>query len=136
MKGKLMKSELGWVVVTTEQSGKTYSWVSTFALHPDDVKQINLDSLVFDNIEGRIESYPDVEFELIDIWENGQVGINGVTYAKLKSQETLQEKTYTKQEIKMLLQKAYNKITRRMGLTYSPSAFELQKEVDELIKQN
>ncbi len=74
MKGKLIKSELGWIVSTTDIMEGGYSCANTFPLHPDDVRQINLDSLVFDNIEGRIASYPDVEYDIID------------NYAKLKPQ--------------------------------------------------
>ncbi len=52
-------------------------------LHPDDVEQIRLDSIVFDNIEARIGSYPYVEFHFHEIWEEVD-GETGVTkYAKL-----------------------------------------------------
>ena len=119
MKGKLIKSELGWIVATTDIMEGGYSCANTFPLHPDDVDQIAKDSLIFDNIEGRIASYPDVEFELIG-------------YAKIKNQD----KTYSEQDVKILITKAHNKITRRMGLTYSPSAFELQQEIDKLLNQS
>jgi len=134
MKGKLLKSELGWAVVTTEQSGKTYSWVSTFLLHPDDIKKIRHDDgTITDHVIGvSHDSYPDVEFELIDTWENGNVGVNGLTYAKLKKRE----RVYTETEIKSLLEMAYQKIIRRKGFTYSPSAFELQREINEMLNQN
>jgi len=122
MKGKLLKSELGWAVVTTEQSGKTYSWVSTFLLHPDDIKKIRHDDgTITDHVIGvSHDSYPDVEFELID------------NYAKLKKQE----KVYTKTEVRSLLEMAYQKIIRRKGFTYSPSAFELQGEINKMLNQN
>lgn len=38
-------------------------------LHPDDKKQIEQDSLVFDNIEARIAANPEVEFHFHQVWE-------------------------------------------------------------------
>lgn len=69
MKGKLIKTEQGWMVGTVS---KTNICSELSPLHPDDVKQINADAQVFDNIEARIAAYPDVEFETIN------------EYAKLK----------------------------------------------------
>jgi hypothetical protein len=82
MKGTLLKSEQGWIVTClAEQSGDN-TWVNTFPLHPDNVKRFEaLESLVkrleefgqvFDNIDARIEAYPEVEFEIVE------------QYAKLK----------------------------------------------------
>ena len=50
-------------------------------LHPDDVKQIQQDAQVFDNIEARIAAYPEVEFDWCVI-VNHDTG-KGVEYAKL-----------------------------------------------------
>jgi hypothetical protein len=57
MKGFLHKTEQGWVV--------EYAKHSELPLHPDDVKQINRDAQLFDNIEARIAAYPNVEFEIL-----------------------------------------------------------------------
>ena len=63
MKGHLYKKKQpeGWYV-TYDVDGFTKS---ELLLHPDDVKQINRDAQVFDNIEARIAAYPDVEFEIV-----------------------------------------------------------------------
>ena len=57
MKGILHKTDQGWVV--------EYAKHAELPLHPDDVKQINRDAQVFDNIEARIAAYPEVEFEIV-----------------------------------------------------------------------
>ena len=64
MKGQLYKKKQpeGWYV-TYDIDGFTKA---ELPLHPDDVKQINRDAQVFDNIEARIAAYPDVEFEIVD----------------------------------------------------------------------
>lgn len=79
MKGILHKTDQGWMVKYNEKhsekiilkgnktslgSYKRITSNKSFPLHPDDVKQINKDSLVFDNIEARIAAYPYVEFEI------------------------------------------------------------------------
>lgn len=58
MKGILYKSNRGWEVAY--QMGSNIQKV--LPLHPKDVKQIEMDSLVFDNIEARIAAYPEVDF--------------------------------------------------------------------------
>jgi len=91
MKGKLryvgkdktlVKSWVVWYNDTPV--GGNVSFVDSLPLHPDDVKEIEEDSKIFDNIEARIAAYPEVEFEIVTEWENGEVGVNGLTYAKLK----------------------------------------------------
>jgi hypothetical protein len=76
MKGNLYKTDQGWVV--------EYAKHAELPLHPDDVKQINKDAQVFDNIEARIAAYPDVEFEIVSGFDN-----NGPDhfpqYAKIKT---------------------------------------------------
>jgi hypothetical protein len=54
MRGVLHKTEQGWIV--------EYAKHSELPLHPDDVKQIEEDAKVFDNIEARISAYPEVDF--------------------------------------------------------------------------
>ena len=67
MKGTIWKLENGWEVWyskprTDNQNG---SYLVKLPLYPDDVKQIDEWSKVFDNIEGRIASDNEVEFEII-----------------------------------------------------------------------
>jgi hypothetical protein len=81
MKGTLVKTDQGWVVEhkVAEKTPIGYkSWWGTFPLHSTDVK-ICIDygdySVDWDGKE--------VEFELVTEWETGEVGVNGLTYAKL-----------------------------------------------------
>ena len=90
MKGILHKTEQGWVVryFDTEKAYDVMYCEESLPLHPDDVKQINADAQVFDNIEARIAAYPDVEFEIVEGYnENDQVGYRYLNYAKLKPNE-------------------------------------------------
>lgn len=58
MKGILYKSNRGWEVAYEIESNIQ----KVLPLHPKDVKQIEMDALVFDNIEARINAHPEVEF--------------------------------------------------------------------------
>jgi len=66
MKGKITKTDQGWMVSRCVGDGVKEVWEERIPLHPDDVKQINRDAQVFDNIEARIAAYPEVEFEIVD----------------------------------------------------------------------
>lgn len=83
MKGKIHKTEQGWMISRCVGDGVAEVW-KELPLHPDDVKQINRDAQVFDNIEARIKAYPDVEFDYL----REMIKINGrnkvKVYAKLK----------------------------------------------------
>jgi hypothetical protein len=85
MKGKIHKKINGqWVVIkVNEETPPCDSIVEygiEYPLHPDDVKQINRDGQVFDNIEARIAAYPDVEFDwCVIVQPDGK----GKEYAKL-----------------------------------------------------
>jgi hypothetical protein len=65
MKGELIKTEQGWMVLRCVGDGVAEVWEERIPLHPEDVKQINRDAQVFDNIEARIAAYPEVEFEIV-----------------------------------------------------------------------
>ena len=68
MKGKITKIDEGWVVrydVFQDDHSYPLPGYNFIQLHPDDVKQINTDAQMFDNIEARIAAYPDVEFEIV-----------------------------------------------------------------------
>lgn len=104
MKGKLHKTEKGWFVSFPEQSiisvyngsSITQGSVGILPLHPDDVKQIEKDSQVFDNIEARIHAYPDVEFYNVEecphyggkhFGRDCSCKMGFIRYAKLKSKD-------------------------------------------------
>lgn len=57
MKGLIEKVDGNWVVKSGDK---------TYPLHEIDVDQIKADSLVFDDIEGRIACYPNVNFYLVE----------------------------------------------------------------------
>lgn len=95
MQGKLIKQENKWFVKYFED------WIgfNLYELHPDDVKQIEEDSYMFDNIEARIAAYPEVEFELIQEpnlnRSMGNITNPYMTYAKLISKELVDSKEKT-----------------------------------------
>lgn len=61
MKGKLFKSEHGWMISYTEDGIE-----KGLSLHYDDVDFINESRYTFDDIEASIASNPEVEFEIIE----------------------------------------------------------------------
>ena len=76
MKGTLTKTEKGWVVNYNYSVNKN-DW-QTLSLHSDDVKILNNYGDYSVDWDGK-----EVEFELVTEWETGEVGVNGLTYAKL-----------------------------------------------------
>jgi hypothetical protein len=72
MKGKLKKIGEEWIVTyDTFQNDHSYPFPAykIIPLHPDDIKEIEVDSKIFDNIEARIAAYPEVEFEIKYYWD-------------------------------------------------------------------
>ena len=66
MLGTLHKQDNKWAVTYPD----VFSHIQkTIPLHPTNVKEIDELSLTFDNMEGRINSQPEVEFELCMIWD-------------------------------------------------------------------
>jgi len=67
MKGFITKIDDNWVIKFSKHptSNKIYD-NDTLPLHPDDVDMIKNYELVFDNIEARINSQPEVEFLIVD----------------------------------------------------------------------
>jgi hypothetical protein len=61
MKGKLFKSEHGWMI-SYEEDGVAKG----VSLHYDDVDFIDESRFSFDNIEAIIAANPEVEFEIVD----------------------------------------------------------------------
>jgi len=91
MKGKIIKTEQGWMVKYEQEYcvGK-YNIPSSLTdeklpLHPDNVQEIEIDSMIFDNIEARIAAYPDVEFETVNMGFGPDDNV--LIYAKLIKQE-------------------------------------------------
>jgi len=86
MKGKLHKITGDWYVQYTHNTNSKLYGKGNLPLHPADVEQIAKDSLIFDNIEGRIAAYPEVDFEIVSL-DNGAMsfteGYVSKTYAKL-----------------------------------------------------
>jgi hypothetical protein len=65
MKGILKKKKEGWFVVYDQRTFQDPSAEDgILPLHPLDVKMIDEDNKVFDHIETRIKTYPNVEFEI------------------------------------------------------------------------
>jgi hypothetical protein len=73
MKGTLTKTEQGWVV-NYNYSVNNNDWC-TILLHPDFIEM--MDTCFTSKFTHEIE------FEIVTEWENGEVGVNGLTYAKL-----------------------------------------------------
>ena len=85
MKGLLTKTDEGWQVSHATYDIAIEKWIAgKLPLHPDDVKQIQEDSQIFDNIDARISAHPNVEFKIVEVFnKNDQVGYRYVNYAKL-----------------------------------------------------
>jgi hypothetical protein len=69
MKGKMNYIDGSWFVnyIQRDSSNVIQNEVLiSLPLHPEDINQIEEDSKIFDNIIGRILSYPDVEFNIIE----------------------------------------------------------------------
>jgi len=73
MKGRLHKNpKQEWVVKysTCVPGRMTREWNAELPLHPDNIKEIKEWNMVFDNIEGRIASNPETEFEIVSEFDN------------------------------------------------------------------
>ena len=79
MKGTIIKTERGWEVINT-QATLNGPLLQSLPLHPTDVKQIAEWSQIFDNIEGRIASSPEVEFEIITSIPSSLEPTDGTTF--------------------------------------------------------
>lgn len=69
MKGILQKDQQNtWWVIYDEVLGENIVKKNQNALrlHPDNVNELNEFNLVFDNLEARISSDPEVNFEVVD----------------------------------------------------------------------
>jgi hypothetical protein len=69
MKGTLHKLSKGWTIwYNDDHIGGNVSFVDSLPLHPDDVKEINELSKIFDNVDARYNGQ-EVEFEMTYHWD-------------------------------------------------------------------
>lgn len=69
MKGKINFIDEKWIVdyIHYELPPPEHNEIlMSLPLHPDDLKQIEEDSMMFDDIKSRILCYPDVDFTIIE----------------------------------------------------------------------
>jgi len=79
MKGILYKTDKGWYVRSDKEFEQYKNIVyCELPLHPDDTKICNQYGDYSVDWQGR-----KVEFEIVHVWENGEVGVNALSYAKL-----------------------------------------------------
>jgi len=76
MKGRLVKTDTGWFVRYRETTPLSIT-TEILPLHPN--SWIPQDAMC-DILD---YGFAEVEFEIVHFWENGEVGVNGLTYAKL-----------------------------------------------------
>ncbi len=101
MKGKLIYDQDGWWVQHKARGlDGNLEYIAESMLHPDDVKQIEKDSQMFDNIEARIAAYPDVEFEMVtetvaSVGNSDEQDEYTITYAKLIPSKEQQKQLIT-----------------------------------------
>jgi hypothetical protein len=101
MKGKLIKDYEGWWVQHKAKGlDGNLEYIAESMLHPDDVKQIEEDAKVFDNIEARIAAYPNVEFEMVtevvaSVGNSEEQDEYTVSYAKLIPSKEQQKQLIT-----------------------------------------
>jgi hypothetical protein len=79
MKGTLQKNEYNVWVVRYRETTPLSITTETLPLHPDFIEM--MDTCFTSKFKHEIE------FEIITEWENGEVGVNGLTYAKLIKEE-------------------------------------------------
>lgn len=86
MKGILKKTVAGWFIWHQEKSDEIAAHFKSYVLHPDDAKICNQYG---DYSVGWINT--EVEFEIVHTWENGEVGVNGLTYATINKGRNLEQ---------------------------------------------
>jgi len=72
IKGIVKKTKAGWIVIYDEILGENIvkKNQNSLPLHPEDVENFEELSQTFDNIEGRVNNLPEVEFEIVDHFDN------------------------------------------------------------------
>jgi len=66
MTGTLFKSKDKWIVIHGSDPDFSEVWPIELPLHPEDVKSIQDQELIFDNIESRIAAFSKVEFNVVE----------------------------------------------------------------------
>ena len=71
-KGIIKKTKQGWIVIYDEILGENIvkKNQNSLPLHPEDVKQFEELSQMFDDFEGRVNNNPEVDFEIVDHFDN------------------------------------------------------------------
>jgi len=82
MKGTLHKTEQGWMVSYLSEYKQSHSSVNEWRYIPLHPYFIEMMETCFTS-----KFTQEVEFEIVTEWENGEVGVNGLTYAKLIKEE-------------------------------------------------
>ena len=72
MKGIIKKTKAGWIVIYDEILGENIvkKNQNSLPLHPEDVKQFEELSQMFDDFEGRVNNNSEVDFEIVDHFDN------------------------------------------------------------------
>ena len=144
MKGKLIKDDEGWWVQHKAKGlDGNLEYIAESMLHPDDVKQIEEDAKMFDNIEARIAAYPDVEFEMVtevvaSIGDSEQQDEYTVSYAKLILSKEQQKELITEimnEDAKDGLYEDKIKVTIKKD-SEAAKAFESLREDKQAFKEN
>jgi hypothetical protein len=104
MKGTLHKLSKGWTIwYNDDHIGGNVSFVDSLPLHPDDVKEINELSKIFDNVDVRYNGQ-EVEFEMTYHWdETIPQPISVGRLIKTKEEEKVKETLYTEEQVRELL---------------------------------
>jgi hypothetical protein len=97
MKGTLHKTEQGWVVNYNYSVNKN-DWY-TLPLHPDFIEM--MDTCFTSKFSHEIE------FEIVTEWWNGEVGVNGLVYAKLINQSFIDNRKDKLETLAKLLAKTW-----------------------------
>jgi hypothetical protein len=97
MKGKLTKTEKGWMINYNYSVNKN-DW-ETLPLHPDFIEM--MDTCFTSKFSHEIE------FEIVTEWWNGEVGVNGLAYAKLINQSFIDNRKDKLEILARLLAKTW-----------------------------
>lgn len=107
MKGTLTKKEQGWYVTYGSAAGREV-WPVSLPLHPDFVEM--MDTCFTSKFT------QEVEFEIVDMWENGEVGVNGLRYAKLIHSNNFDTKPgFAEKRIEQMLEIIANEEFKNVG---------------------
>jgi hypothetical protein len=132
MKGRLHKLSKGWTIwYNDDHIGGNVSFVDSLPLHPDDVKEINELSKIFDNVDARYNGQ-EVEFEMTYHWdETIPQPISVGRLMKPKEEEKVKETLYTEEQVRKVIEQSYSLGSAYRGV-YSKK---LENEIIQSLKQ-